>query len=384
MCGRARCTLRAEDVHRACGFQCPLSTIDTERYRPSYNVSPGSYMPVVRKENTGNDRQPVVHCMKWGLVPSFTKKNEKPDHFRMFNARSESVREKASFRRLIPSCRCLVTVEGFYEWKKDGAKKQPFYIHFQDEKPLVFAALYDTWQDSEGGVLFTFTILTTRSSKALAWLHDRMPVILGTEGAIDAWLNDLSSLTFETVTQPYEKSDLVWYPVTPAMGRTQFDGPECIKEIKLKPEKSNSISDFFSRKGTPVKSSVHETCEAGTDEDQSEIIADHLSVDEQKAFLAGLEPDTEVTKEALPCINEERNLEQCVTKRSFENKDKKGLDSLENETEPKASISNPPIDPSNESGSNRIYSPDLQMKKRSKIHAAGDKQKTLLSYFGRS
>lgn len=201
------------------------------------------------------------------------------------------------------------------------------------------------------------------------------------------WPNFLS--TFEgpnTGSFSVSSSSLyqVWYPVTPAMGRTQFDGPECIKEIKLKPEKSNSISDFFSRKGTPVKSSVHETCEAGTDEDQSEIIADHLSVDEQKAFLAGLEPDTEVTKEALPCINEERNLEQCVTKRSFENKDKKGLDSLENETEPKASISNPPIDPSNESGSNRIYSPDLQMKKRSKIHAAGDKQKTLLSYFGRS
>ncbi|KAH9305082.1 hypothetical protein KI387_009486, partial [Taxus chinensis] len=230
MCGRSRCTLRVEDVARACGFQRPLPAIDTQLYRPSYNVSPGSYMPVVCKKNMSTGTEPVVHCMKWGLVPSFTKKNEKPDHFPMFNARSESVCEKASFRRLIPSCRCLVTVEGFYEWKKDGAKKQPFYIHFQDERPLVFAALYDTWEDAEGGLLFTFTILTTRCSKALEWLHDRMPVILGNKDAIDAWLTDLSSLTLDMVTRPYEAADLVWYPVTPAMGRTQFDGPECIKE----------------------------------------------------------------------------------------------------------------------------------------------------------
>jgi putative SOS response-associated peptidase YedK len=55
----------------------------------------------------------VIQCMKWGLVPSFTGKNEKPDHFRMFNARSESIKEKASFRRLIPNNRCLVAVEGY-------------------------------------------------------------------------------------------------------------------------------------------------------------------------------------------------------------------------------------------------------------------------------
>lgn len=58
-----------------------------------------------------------------------------------------------------------------------------------------------------------------------------MHVILGTESKIDAWLNDFSRLTFETVSQPYEKSDLVWYPVASAMGRTQFDEPESIKGI---------------------------------------------------------------------------------------------------------------------------------------------------------
>lgn len=52
------------------------------RYHPSFNVSPGSYLPVVRKEGNAG-KGAVIHCMKWGLIPSFTKKNEKPDHFRM-------------------------------------------------------------------------------------------------------------------------------------------------------------------------------------------------------------------------------------------------------------------------------------------------------------
>nr|GMD18748.1 embryonic stem cell-specific 5-hydroxymethylcytosine-binding protein [Ipomoea batatas] len=97
--------------------------------------------------------------MKWGLIPSFTKKNEKPDHYKMFNARSESIKEKASFRRLLPKNRCLVAVEGFYEWKKAGSKKQPYYIHFKDGRPLVFAALFDSWKNAEGGSPYSFITL---------------------------------------------------------------------------------------------------------------------------------------------------------------------------------------------------------------------------------
>lgn len=55
------------------------------RYRPSYNVSPGFSVPVVRREDDPNDEGAVLHCMKWGLVPSFTKKTEKPDHYKMVN-----------------------------------------------------------------------------------------------------------------------------------------------------------------------------------------------------------------------------------------------------------------------------------------------------------
>ncbi|EEF35091.1 abasic site processing protein YoqW isoform X2 [Ricinus communis] len=251
MCGRARCTLRADDIPRACHRTTgPVRSVNMDRWRPSYNVSPGSNMPVVCREGDGSDGGDgfFVQCMTWGLIPSFTKKTEKPDFYKMFNARSESVGEKASFRRLLPKSRCLVAAEGFYEWKKDGSKKQPYYIHFKDGRPLVFAALYDSWQNSEGEILYTFTILTTSSSSALEWLHDRMPVILGDKESTDTWLNGSSSSKYDVVLESYESSDLVWCPVTPAMGKSSFDGPECVKEIHVKTESKSTISKFFSRK----------------------------------------------------------------------------------------------------------------------------------------
>ncbi|XBH77432.1 hypothetical protein VPH35_103915 [Triticum aestivum] len=275
MCGRARCTLSAAQAARAFGFPTATSaggggdgggdapavrTLQMDRFRPSYNVTPGAYLPVgtlraraAGGEGGAEEQGPVIQCMKWGLVPSFSSKTDKPDHFRMFNARSESIKEKASFRRLIPKNRCLVAVEGFYEWKKDGSKKQPYYIHFQDERPLVFAALFDTWTNSEGETLHTFTILTTHVSTSLKWLHDRMPVILGDEDSVNAWLNN-SSVKLEEITVPYEGTDLVWYPVTTAMGKTSFQGPDCIKEVKIGPSEK-PISNFFTKKAAaPVKS----------------------------------------------------------------------------------------------------------------------------------
>ncbi|XP_049932340.1 uncharacterized protein LOC116248767 isoform X2 [Nymphaea colorata] len=315
MCGRCCCTLNPEDVPRACGINASsIPVIQSERYHPSYNVSPGTYLPVVRKERGANS-EPVVHSMKWGLIPSFTKKTEKPDHFKMFNARSESACEKASFRRLIPNNRCLMAAEGFYEWKKDGHKKQPYYIHFNDHRPLVFAALYDSWTNAEGEVIHTFTILTTRCSSALEWLHDRMPVIFGDDDSKNAWLSSLPSTKVVGMLQPYEGTDLAWYPVTPMMGKPSFNGPECIKEIQLKHEQSATISSFFSkreleRKITPESqkksSSKSPNCEdfvkeiASTDNSESFNTPDH---DDSEAF--------EITQA----------VKKCGTKRVFEQLD---------------------------------------------------------------
>ncbi|KAL5698525.1 hypothetical protein ACHQM5_029553 [Ranunculus cassubicifolius] len=374
MCGRARCTVRANDISRAIGINNGgfTSTIQMDRYQPRYNVAPGSYMPVVRRGDGSDGGQGnVLHCMKWGLVPSFTKKTDKPDHYRMFNARSESLCEKASFRRLIPNNRCLVTVEGFYEWKKDGSKKQPYYIHLKNGEPLVFAALYDSWSNSEGEVMYTFTIITTSCSSSLQWLHDRMPVILGNKSSIDEWLNGPPSSKFTTLLKPYEDSDLAWHPVTPAMGKPSFDGPECINEIPLKSEEKNLISNFFSKKK-----------ELGMEQESNPFI--------KGESLEGGE--TKTSKYEKSTIDEE---EKCGIKRDYdqlssdlkpfsENPKKLSLSPVKKEEKSENSSDDEltsEVKPYAENAKKARMSP---MNKKGKGKKVGGKQQSLLSFFGKS
>lgn len=365
MCGRARCTVRPDVISAACGINNGFtSTVQMDRYRPRYNVSPGSYMPVVRR-GSGSDGQTqgdakgqghVLHCMKWGLIPSFTKKTEKPDHYRMFNARSESICEKASFRRLVPNNRCLVTVEGFYEWKKDGSKKQPYYIHFKNGQPLVFAALYDSWGNSEGEVLYTFTIVTTSSSSALQWLHDRMPVILGNKSCIDEWLNGPSSSKVVTILKPYEDSDLAWYPVTPAMGKPSFDSPECIIEIPLKSEEKNLISNFFSKKKDSNEEQLDPKVET-SNEPVEEAPAESLGAEASKisSYFKEESRHSENTVSSLDHCEEQK----CGVKRDYDHD----------------------VKPNSDNNEMLRLSP---AKKKGSAKNAGDKQQTLLSFFGKS
>ncbi|CAI5489533.1 unnamed protein product [Closterium sp. Naga37s-1] len=169
----------------------------------------------------------------------------------MFNARCESLHAKPSFRRLLPSQRCIVLLEGFYEWKKEGSKKQPFYIHMNDGRPMVMAGLFDCWTNAQGERLFTFTIVTTASSQRLQWLHDRMPAILPSQHHVAAWLHGkLSGPDAIThLCSPYNHPDLLWHAVTPEVGKPAFNGPQCVQPISLKPALSSTpITQLFARK----------------------------------------------------------------------------------------------------------------------------------------
>ncbi|XP_042042221.1 abasic site processing protein HMCES-like isoform X1 [Salvia splendens] len=315
MCGRGRCTLRADCIAQACRFNSrPIRHVDMDRYRPSYNVA-----PVVRLDDGGGDGV-VSHCMKWGLVPSFTKETDEIDHCKMFNARCESIRDDPSLRRLLPKNRCLVSFEGFYEWKKDDCTKQPYYVHFKDGRPLVFAALFDSWKNSEGETLYTFTIITTSSSSSLEWLHDRMPVILGSKESTDWWLDDSSLSNLDKILKPYEETDLAWYPVTPAIDEISFDGPECIKEVKL--EETKTISQFFSKKQasksedqTPIKEELQEciTPEIEKDKPQNQYTVESAAMKDEASVME--EPKQETTKMELI---EDENLRLLTLKKRKE------------------------------------------------------------------
>ncbi|HEY3421099.1 MAG TPA: SOS response-associated peptidase [Methanomassiliicoccales archaeon] len=164
MCGRFALTITARFFER---FELPEDSIArTSRL----NISPGQPAPVI----FDLEGRRVVE-MQWGLVPSWAK--DVKIGSKMFNARSETLDEKPSFRILLKRKRCLIPASGFYEWKKEDGRV-PYVIKVRNQDYFAMAGLYDVWQGGDGSVLSTFTIVTTAAAKAMADLHDRMPVIV--------------------------------------------------------------------------------------------------------------------------------------------------------------------------------------------------------------
>lgn len=175
-----------------------------------------------------------LSAFKWGLV---TQKNTgKPDHFRMFNCRSEEMQSKPSFKHLVSRNRCIVLTEGFYEWKSQHfGGKQPYFVYFksQTEKDvdiMPMAGLFDCWIDKNGVKLYTCTILTTSCSKKLSWLHDRMPLVLD-ESNMASWIDTETLSIPKERLQPYHgKRTLQYHKVSPQIGKLSFQGRSCCEE----------------------------------------------------------------------------------------------------------------------------------------------------------
>jgi len=162
------------------------------------------------------------------------------------NARSETAAEKPVFKRLLGRGRCLIPINGFYEWRKEAGRAQPYYVHAGEGAVLFLAGLCDAWTDpSTGAELLTYTILTTESSEALKWLHDRMPVILGSHESQRRWLGLEPGDPLE-VCSPYSGPEIAWHAVTPAMSKPSYQREDACRALKRA-----SIRSFLSKMPGP-------------------------------------------------------------------------------------------------------------------------------------
>jgi putative SOS response-associated peptidase YedK len=164
MCGRYTLT-RGEQIRWRFGIE----EFSETQIGPRYNVCPEQTMPVIVREETNQ-----LEMMRWGLVPFWSKEPKSL----AINARIEGVLTKPSFRKPIRSQRCLIPATGFYEWKKEGAEKTPFYILRKDGELFAFAGIYDEWHGGGAETLKTFAIITTAPNELLSQVHNRMPLIL--------------------------------------------------------------------------------------------------------------------------------------------------------------------------------------------------------------
>jgi putative SOS response-associated peptidase YedK len=194
---------------------------------PRYNVAPTDEALVVvqREERRG------LTAYRWGLIPHWSK--DAKSGSKMFNARAETLTTSPAFSDAFKRKRCLVPVDGFYEWKREGTIRQPYWISRSDGRPLALAGLWSGWKDpSTDLVRRTFTIVTSAPNDAMASLHDRMPVIIP-EDAWDRWLEPEPADPGELMglLTPSDAIDLDIKAVSRLVNDVRNDGPELIDPL---------------------------------------------------------------------------------------------------------------------------------------------------------
>ncbi len=223
MCGRITQHLDLETLFAMYGLSPGTPVPDLA---PRYNGCPTQDFAVARSDG----EKLAVTKLRWGLVPPWAK--DPRSGARMINARSETVREKPAFRAAFRSRRCVVPVNGWFEWRREGGEKQPYWIRPADTEVFSLAGLWERWEKGEEP-LETFTILTTAASPALADVHHRQPVIVEA-GDIDEWLGPASpvsrlvEMAGGAHAGPFDR-----WPVSRAVNDARNDAPDLVHPVEV-------------------------------------------------------------------------------------------------------------------------------------------------------
>ncbi|MFH9819322.1 SOS response-associated peptidase [Streptomyces sp. NPDC017230] len=245
MCGRYASTRSPEDL--AGLFRVADRSVE-KTLAPSWNVAPThDVWAVLERTSRGadDDARPTrqLRPLRWGLVPSWAK--DVRIGARMINARVETVQEKPAFRAAFARRRCLLPADGFYEWqrledpKTGKVRKQPYFIHAEDDRVMALAGLYEYWRDPDAGRddggsawLTTCTVVTTQATDAAGRVHPRMPLAVAEEH-YDAWLDpahqDPEGLR-GLLNQPGD-GHLNARPVSTAVNNVRNDGPRLLEDV---------------------------------------------------------------------------------------------------------------------------------------------------------
>lgn len=201
---------------------------DLNHREPQYNIAPTQIAPVVAKVDGMLD----VQGLRWGLVPSWAASVR--IGAKAINARAETVETKPMFRAAFKTRRCLVPASGYYEWTGSAGAKQPYWIHAPAGELLMFAGLWELWQDNGAAQwLRTYTVITGDPGRVSGDIHDRQPVILPPNSWAD-WLNGDPQVARETLAQAIgNDAALTYYPVTKAVGNPRNRGPELVQPVNL-------------------------------------------------------------------------------------------------------------------------------------------------------
>ena len=193
-----------------------------------YNGCPTQEFVACRPRAEGDGRALVK--LRWGLVPRWAK--DPRMGARMINARSETVHRKPAFRSAFRRRRCLIPVNGWFEWKRGGGEKQPCWIRPENVEVFSLAGLWERW-DKGKEPIETFTVLTTTASAALADVHHRQPVIVE-DARVDEWLDPTApearviEIARAACAGPFDVR-----PVSRAVNNARNNAPELLRPVDV-------------------------------------------------------------------------------------------------------------------------------------------------------
>jgi len=232
MCGRSSLTLTEKQIEERFNASFYSDTLVQYNPLPNYNVAPSHYHPVI----TQSDPR-MIQLYKWGLVPFWA--NDPKIGYKMINARKETVLEKPAYREAVKTRRCLIPIDGFYEWKKSGNKKVPFRIVPTNTQVVSLAGLCESWKQPDGQTLHTFTIITQEASKKISEVHNRMPAMLLPE-VEEHWLDtQISPKEALDIIAPYPDDFINIYKVSSEVNSVKNNNPNLIIPIDEDDQKSH-------------------------------------------------------------------------------------------------------------------------------------------------
>ena len=192
----------------------------TSDYYLSYNISPLDYSYIITQEE-----RDLIQKYRWGLLPATSRQGNNSGN--LYNARSQGIVSKPSYRIPIRQKRCLVLADGFYVLDKEG---QAYRAYNKNKGVILFAGLYDQCYTG-GNEQKTFTIITSNSNREVSRYHNTSPVILDGE-AIDVWLNPYSSIQdVLSLLKTNENYTLSLYKVSSDLKKKDFNNPTLHEEI---------------------------------------------------------------------------------------------------------------------------------------------------------
>ena len=225
MCGRY---VRRSDKQRiAEHFRANPSPADLPMPAEDYNVAPTTHQPIIRQSKETGERELIL--ARWGLVPFFTKDLKEIRGLPTINARAETIATSRIWREPMKKRRCLIPVNAFYEWRKEGnPPKQPYVFELSSGNLFALAGIWDAWKDGEGHWLQSYAIVTTEANELMSRIHPRMPVILHSRD-YDRWLDreETERLPFDLL-RPFESEAMEMREANPKVNNVRNTGPELL------------------------------------------------------------------------------------------------------------------------------------------------------------